>query len=105
MDETTLRRRDELTLRRRGFLRTLGLGMAGLSLPTLTTLACEEGEVGGRWAGAGREPPNFVFFLIDDLGWKDLGSFGSTFHLTPNIDGLAASGMCQGWRTVKRVNT
>ena len=93
MDETTLRRRDELTLRRRDFLRTLGMGMAGLSLPALTTLACGEGEAGGIGTADGSEPPNFVFFLIDDLGWKDLGSFGSTFHLTPNIDGLAASGM------------
>ena len=37
--------------------------------------------------------PNFVFFLVDDLGWKDLGCFGSTFYETPNIDALAASGM------------
>ena len=37
--------------------------------------------------------PNFVFFLVDDLGWADVGCFGSTFHETPNIDRLAASGM------------
>ncbi|MEM7384590.1 MAG: sulfatase-like hydrolase/transferase [Verrucomicrobiota bacterium] len=37
--------------------------------------------------------PNFVFFLVDDLGWKDLGCFGSSFYDTPNIDKLAASGM------------
>jgi arylsulfatase A-like enzyme len=37
--------------------------------------------------------PNFVFFLVDDLGWADVGCFGSTFHETPNIDALAASGM------------
>ncbi len=36
---------------------------------------------------------NFVFFLVDDLGWADLQCFGSTFHETPNIDRLAASGM------------
>ena len=36
---------------------------------------------------------NFVFFLVDDLGWADVGCFGSTFHETPNIDRLAASGM------------
>lgn len=36
---------------------------------------------------------NFVFFLVDDLGWADVGCFGSTFHETPNIDALAASGM------------
>lgn len=37
--------------------------------------------------------PNVVFFLVDDLGWKDVGSFGSTFYETPNIDALAARGM------------
>jgi len=37
--------------------------------------------------------PNFVFFLVDDLGWADLGCFGSTFYETPNIDGLRTSGM------------
>ena len=40
---------------------------------------------------AGR--PNFVFFLVDDLGWGDLGCYGSTFHETPNLDRLAAEGM------------
>ncbi len=37
--------------------------------------------------------PNFVFFLVDDLGWTDLGCYGSSFYETPSIDGLAASGM------------
>lgn len=37
--------------------------------------------------------PNFVFFLVDDLGWADTGCFGSTFHETPSIDALCASGM------------
>lgn len=37
--------------------------------------------------------PNIVFFLIDDLGWRDLGCCGSTFYRTPNIDRLAAGGM------------
>lgn len=44
-------------------------------------------------AAAESDRPNFVFFLVDDLGWADVGCFGSTFHETPNIDGLAASGM------------
>lgn len=39
------------------------------------------------------EPTNFVFFLVDDLGWADVGCFGSEFYETPNIDALAASGM------------
>ncbi|MBI9019190.1 MAG: sulfatase [Phycisphaerae bacterium] len=37
--------------------------------------------------------PNFLFILVDDLGWTDLGCFGSTFYETPNIDKLCASGM------------
>ena len=36
---------------------------------------------------------NFVFFLVDDLGWADVGCFGSAYHETPHIDALAASGM------------
>ena len=40
-----------------------------------------------------RKPPNFVFFLIDDMGWKDVGFNGSSFFETPEIDKLAASGM------------
>ena len=36
---------------------------------------------------------NFVFFLVDDLGWADVGCFGSQFYETPNIDALCASGM------------
>ncbi|MFW6114425.1 MAG: sulfatase, partial [bacterium] len=42
---------------------------------------------------AAASQPNFVFFLVDDLGWADLGVQGSTFYETPHIDSLAASGM------------
>ncbi|MFT5152997.1 MAG: arylsulfatase A-like enzyme, partial [Planctomycetota bacterium] len=38
-------------------------------------------------------PLNFLFILVDDLGWTDLGCYGSSFYETPNIDGLAAKGM------------
>src|SRR5438270_12622202 len=38
-------------------------------------------------------PPNIVFVLIDDMGWKDVGCNGSRFYETPNIDALAARGM------------
>ncbi len=37
--------------------------------------------------------PNIVFILIDDLGWTDVGCFGSDFYDTPNIDRLAGEGM------------
>ncbi|MCH2388353.1 MAG: sulfatase-like hydrolase/transferase, partial [Opitutales bacterium] len=37
--------------------------------------------------------PNVVFFLVDDLGWSDVGCFGSSFYDTPNIDRLAEEGV------------
>lgn len=36
---------------------------------------------------------NVVLILIDDLGWKDVGCYGSEFYQTPNIDQLADEGM------------
>lgn len=42
---------------------------------------------------AAEQPKNVVFFLVDDLGWADIGANGSTFYETPNIDALSASGM------------
>lgn len=37
--------------------------------------------------------PNLVFILIDDLGWRDLACYGSSFYETPNLDRLAAGGL------------
>lgn len=37
--------------------------------------------------------PNIIFILADDLGWRDLGCYGSTFHETPHLDRLAAQGI------------
>lgn len=36
--------------------------------------------------------PNIVLIVADDLGWSDLGCYGSEIH-TPNIDELAEKGM------------
>ena len=38
------------------------------------------------------ERPNVVFFLVDDLGQRDLGCYGSEFYETPNLDRLAVEG-------------
>ena len=37
--------------------------------------------------------PNIVLIVADDLGQRDLGCYGSTFHRTPQIDALARRGM------------
>jgi arylsulfatase A-like enzyme len=77
------------TLNRRAFLKAIGaaalLGSGG-SLKA-------SGLGDGRSRKEPQKRPNFVFFLIDDLGRQDLGCYGSTFYETPNIDRLAAQGM------------
>lgn len=38
-------------------------------------------------------PPNVIFILADDLGWADLGCYGSNFYETPHLDQLAREGV------------
>ena len=40
-----------------------------------------------------RSVPNIVLILIDDMGWRDLGCYGSTFYRTTHIDRLCGQGM------------
>ena len=63
--------------------RELLAGMGGIGLLGLSAIA-------GR---SELEKPNFVFILMDDLGWMDLSCYGSKFYETPNIDRLATQGM------------
>jgi arylsulfatase A-like enzyme len=42
---------------------------------------------------ADEKRPNVIVFFIDDLGWRDLGSYGSEFYETPRLDALARSGV------------
>jgi len=41
---------------------------------------------------AGAQRPNIVYFLVDDLGYADVGFNGSKDVRTPNIDRLASAG-------------
>ncbi len=42
---------------------------------------------------AANRQPNFVFILMDDMGWRDFGFMGNAFVETPNIDRLAKQGL------------
>lgn len=68
---------------RRHFLKAAGLGAATLLAPGCAT--------GIRRKDARK--PNIVLILVDDLGWADLGCYGSRYYETPNIDRLASQGM------------
>lgn len=39
------------------------------------------------------EKPNFIFILADDMGYGDIGPFGSVKNRTPNLDRMAREGM------------
>jgi arylsulfatase A len=39
------------------------------------------------------EKPNFIFILADDMGYGDIGPFGSAKNRTPNLDRMAKEGM------------
>ena len=42
--------------------------------------------LGGFFNTHAAKQTNFIFFLVDDMGWADIGANGSKFHETPNID-------------------
>ena len=42
---------------------------------------------------AAETKPNILFFLADDLGWRELGCYGSKFYESPTLDRLATSGI------------
>lgn len=68
------------TVSRRSFLMSMAATGASLMAPA-AALATKQ------------DKPNFVFILADDLGWTDVGCYGSTFYETPNIDRIASTGM------------
>jgi arylsulfatase A-like enzyme len=59
----------------------------------LLLAACLLVASAGLHAVSTKEKPNIIFILVDDLGWADLGCYGSTFYETPNLDRLAKEGM------------
>lgn len=67
-----------MQLDRREFL---ALGAAALAAPFVHA------------TDAASPPPNIVYILTDDLGWADLGCYGSRFHETPHLDALATEGL------------
>mmetsp|Transcript_13173 Transcript_13173/g.25572 ORF Transcript_13173/g.25572 Transcript_13173/m.25572 type:complete len:552 (+) Transcript_13173:81-1736(+) len=44
------------------------------------------------WVAASAAPPNLILWVLDDIGWADVGYHGSNFP-TPTIDNLARSGV------------
>jgi len=71
---------------RRDFLKAIGLGAASLTLP-----GCASTEK-LSFAKRAKGRPNIILIMADDMGFSDLGCYGSEIH-TPNLDRLAAGGL------------
>jgi len=69
---------------RRDFLRALGATGASLGLSGCHTAS----QVSTRTT----RRPNILLIMSDDMGFSDLGCYGSEIH-TPNLDSLAADGL------------
>jgi arylsulfatase A-like enzyme len=54
--------------------------------------ACQKGPAEGAAVSADAKPPNILYILADDLGYADLGVFGSEIP-TPHLDALAKDGL------------
>lgn len=74
-------RKNEYMVQIRRFSYFIAIGLL------LSLYSCSEKPVDKK------QLPNIIFILADDLGYGDLGSYGSELIETPNIDALAASGM------------
>jgi len=70
------------SLDRRDFLRVTGAGSLGL-------LGGLHGRLGAAENG---KRPNIIIIMSDDMGYSDIGCYGSEVE-TPNLDGLAANGL------------
>lgn len=56
-------------------------------------LACVVAAVCFQQAEAAPANPNFVLIYIDDMGYGDIGPYGSMLNRTPHLDRMAAEGM------------
>ena len=53
---------------------------------------CATAQAAKQQSAKGVAKPNFIIILADDMGYGDLGCFGSTIK-TPNLDRMAAEGL------------
>src|SRR6478736_1409853 len=61
--------------------------------PRCFAIVCLLAFFHGATAPAALRKPNVVLFLVDDLGWADVGYQGSSLYHTPNIDSFAKRGV------------
>ncbi len=69
------------------------LSLAGCGIDGTEHLRQKSDYLDSLTRGAGREMPNIILIYADDMGYGDLGCFGSRVIKTPHIDRLAREGI------------
>ncbi|HEA20924.1 MAG TPA: hypothetical protein ENH87_08390 [Pricia antarctica] len=66
-----------------------------LLILVLLSLSCKRKETNSKTAVVFTDvvKPNFINFLVDDLGYAQVGAYGHEKIETPNIDALSANGI------------
>ena len=75
-------------MNRRQFLATVGLAGSAMTLPGCLSVLDHHQD---------KSSPNIIFIMADDLGYHDLGCYGSRKIPTPNCNRLADEGMKLGF--------
>ncbi len=63
-----------------------------MNSPTRLCLTALVALLWGATANAADSRPNIILIMVDDMGWSDIGCYGSEIE-TPNIDRLASEGL------------
>jgi arylsulfatase A-like enzyme len=77
-----------MLIKRRNFVKSMGLGAAALSLGQTSSMADIQSQ-----PNSPRKKPNVIIVFADQLRKHAVGCYGNDFVRTPNIDALAANGM------------
>lgn len=69
-------------MKKRIILSAVGLGLLGTALPSI-----------GAVSQTKSKQPNIIFIMVDDMGYRNLGCYGSKTILTPSIDKMSSEGI------------
>ena len=82
-----------MSLTRRSFGKLVGTLATTAVMPACGNGAASRAPARAASLGSAPRPPNLLVILGDDLGWADLGCYGSPSIETPHLDTLAREGV------------